>query len=311
MEQPFKWKKLGLVYQAPFDGSWRHSHALTPTPYLLDERTLRVIITCRDPQGRGRPGWVDLDAQDPTRVLGVSTEPLLDLGRPGCFDDSGVAVTGVVSPEPGLVYLYYAGFELCTQVRYRIFTGMAISRDGGRTFRRASEAPVLDRSDEGLALRSGPCALLDGGKFKIWYLCGSEWIEQDGKQVPLYDLRYQESADGMHWSDRGVLSLPVDPATEHGFGHPWVVKRGPGDYQLFCSVRRKGQGYRPGYAESADGVNWASKDRKMGLEVSKSGFDSKAIAYVTVFSSGGRTWCAYCGDNFGEAGFALARLEAR
>jgi predicted GH43/DUF377 family glycosyl hydrolase len=45
----------------------------------------------RDQQGVSSVGFVDLDAHDPARVLRVSERPVLEQGRPGTFDDNGVA----------------------------------------------------------------------------------------------------------------------------------------------------------------------------------------------------------------------------
>jgi hypothetical protein len=143
----------------------------------------------------------------------------------------------------------------------------------------------------------------------MWYVAGSEWTEIAGKQMPVYDLRYQESGDGVRWRPQGSISMALEGVEEHGFGRPWVVKRGPNDYQLFYSIRRRSLGaYRLGYAESRDGLQWTRKDGEMGLDVSASGFDSQAIMYSAVISAHGRTYCFYNGNGFGEQGFAVAEL---
>src|SRR5436309_8823016 len=85
-----RWRKLGLVWRPGGGRWWARAYAHMPTPELIDERTLRVYFAALDDAKFGRPGWVDLDARDPTRVLREAEEPLLDLGEPGTFDDSGV-----------------------------------------------------------------------------------------------------------------------------------------------------------------------------------------------------------------------------
>ena len=205
--------------------------------------------------------------------------------------------------------MYYVGFELCHHVRYRLFTGLAVSKDGGRTFKRHSRVPVLDRTDSELFFRCGPFVMIDEGVFKLWYVAGSEWTNIGGKEMPVYDLRYQESKDGIHWSGTGKLSMAITGEDEHGFGRPWVVKRGPNDYQLFYSIRRRSfAAYRLGYAESTDGIHWVRKDDEMGLDVSPGEFDSEAIMYSAVISVGEKTYCFYNGNNFGEQGFGVAEL---
>jgi hypothetical protein len=304
-----RWKKLGLVWKPDGKNDWARTHGMAPTPFRLHDDIIRVFITCLDEKGRGRPGYVDVAAAEPTRVLNVSAQPLLDIGEPGTFADNGLVALSVVEPEPGVLFMYYAGFELCIHIRYRIFTGLAVSYDHGATFKRHGRAPVLDRSDAELYFRCGPFAIFDDGMFKLWYVAGSEWIAIGGKAMPVYDLRYQESNDGIQWKPTGRLSLALTGEDEHGFGRPWVVKRDPDDYQMFYSIRRRSfAAYRLGYAESQDGIHWVRKDEEMGLNVSPGEFDSDAIMYSAVISVGDRTYCFYNGNNFGEQGFGVAEL---
>lgn len=280
-----------------------------PTPFKINDDTLRVYVTVLDADGRGHVQYVDVSAEDPTRVLGQSDGPIFGPGLPGTFDDNGVMALSLVRVPDGRIFLYYAGFELCHHIRYRIFTGLAISDDNGRTFERHLNAPVLDRSEGELYFRGGPCALLDNGTFRMWYVAGSEWIDIDGKPMPVYDMRYAESDDGINWPSHGRESMALTGDDEHGFGRPWVVKRGPDDYQLFYSIRRTSLGaYRLGYAESQDGLSWTRKDADMGLDVTPGKFDGQAIMYSAVVQTHNRTWCFYNGDGFGAAGFALAEL---
>lgn len=306
-----EWAKRGIVWCPGADAPERaRTHAMGPTPVVLDERTIRVFVTCLDAQGRGRPYFVDVDARDPTRVLRVSPRPLMDLGEPGSFDDSGVLPLSVVRHGDAL-YMYYAGFELPRGIRYRIFTGLAISRDGGETFARASRSPVLDRSDRELFFRCGPYALVQDGRFRLWYIAGDAWTTIEGKEMPVYDLRYAESDDGVHWPAHGEVSMAVNDPDEHGFGRPWVLQRAPDRYELYYSIRKRSvRAYRLGYAESRDGVHWERKDHLMGLDVSPSGFDSEAIMYAAVVTAGGREYCFYNGNGFGIDGFAVAERVA-
>lgn len=304
-----RWRKLGVVWRADGQQPWAISHATIPTPLVIDEQTIRVFVSCLDDKGRGRPTYVDVAANDPTRILGGASGPLLELGEPGAFDDNGVVATSVVQVEPDTLYMYYAGFELCTHIRYRIFTGLAISRDAGRTFTRYSRVPILDRTDSERFFRCGSFVVFDEGVFKLWYIAGSEWITINGKSLPVYDLRYQVSKDGIHWEATGQRSMEISGEDEHGFGRPWVVRRGSQDYQLYYSIRRKSlAAYRLGYAESADGVNWVRKDESLGLDVSPGEFDSAAIMYSSVVTVNGRKFCFYNGNDFGAQGFGVAEL---
>lgn len=305
-----QWRKLGIVY-AP-DGSipWATSHAMIPTPLQTGPDTIRVYVTFCDAKGIGRPGWVDVSASDPTRVLEVSRQPLLEPGRPGSFDENGILTCSVLPMGDQGLFMYYAGFELGTQIRYRLLTGLAISKDGGNTFQRHSQVPVLERSDRELHIRGGPWAMQEGGVVRMWYVGGSEWIELEGKSMPVYDLRYLESRDGKTFGPEGQLQMGISGADEHGFGRPCIHKKPGGGYQMFYSVRRKSfAAYRLGYAESEDGRHWQRMDHLLNLDVSPGQFDSDAIMYAAPIRIGEKLYVFYNGNEFGRAGFACAVLE--
>jgi hypothetical protein len=304
-----KWKKLGLVWAPDGMMSWARTHAMGPTPVLLTPSVIRVFITSLDEHGRGRPMYVDLCAQDPKKILAISDAPLLDLGEPGCFDDNGVVGMSVIKMNQGELFFYYSGFELCSQIRYRIFSGLAIGNSLGDKFERISEAPILDRKSGELFFRAAPFVIQDNDAYRMWYCGGGGWVNLNGKEMPLYDIRYAESLDGIYWSNISSVVMPISGPDEHGFGRPWVVKRGPKDYQMFYSVRRRSlAAYRLGYAESKDGISWIRKDDEMGLDVSPGSFDSNAIMYAAVIVVGNKTFCFYNGNNFGEDGLAVAEL---
>jgi hypothetical protein len=283
---------------------------MIPTPVRLDERVLRVYVTFCDDRGIGRPGYVDVSAADPLRVLGVSQRPLLDLGRPGTFDENGLLTCSVLDRGNGVLFMYYVGFELGTKIRYRLLTGLAVSTDHGHSFHRHSEVPVLDRSATELLFRCGPYAVAGGAGVRLWYVAGSDWLDVDGKPIPVYDIRYAESRDGIEWPAEGCVQIEVSRPDEHGFGRPAVIGKPGGGYRMFYSVRRKSvRAYRMGYAESADGVEWTRMDERLCLDVSPGQFDSDAIMYAAPFEADGRLYVFYNGNEFGRTGFGIALLE--
>jgi hypothetical protein len=295
------------VYTAASEVAWAHSHAFLPTPLLLDRHRIRVYVAFLDATSVGRLGYVDVAADDPRRVLGVSREPLLDVGRAGTFDESGVNPLSLVSRE-GLLYLYYVGWQRGVSVRYYLFTGLALSKDGGSTFRRISQSPVLDRSDGELFVRSGAFVIWEEGRWKMWYAGGSRWIDVHGKPTPAYDLRYLESPDPARWGPAGDVCLEPAAPDEFGFGRP-CVRRSPDGYQMWMSVRSRSQGYRLGLAESTDGRIWRRRGQVTGLDVSPSGWDSEMVCFPALLDVGDRTYLFYNGNNYGQTGFGVAVRE--
>lgn len=281
---------------------------MCPTPLVLSPSRVRIYLTCRDEKGRGRIGYVDVSAEEPKRILEVGREPLLDIGRPGAFDDNGVVASSAVATDNGRILLYYVGYELGVHIRYRALTGLAFSDDGTH-FERFQETPILERSPTELYFRASPYVRKENDHYQIWYTAGSEWTNLREKLMPVYDLRYAESKDGIHWPAQGKVALRISGTDEHGFSRPWVRRTNTG-WELFYSVRRKSFGaYRMGYATSPDGETWERNDSSLGLDVSGDGWDSNGISYAAPVVAGGRMWLFYNGNNFGETGFGVAVRE--
>lgn len=140
-----KWNKLGHVFSPIGNDDWKKDFAMTPTPFLLNDKVIRVYAGFRDNEGISRIGYIDLSAKDPTKVLGVSDKPVLDRGRDGCFDDNGV-ILGDIVRYGDVLRMYYVGFQLVKRAKFLAFTGLAESTDEGNTFQRVTEAPVMDRT---------------------------------------------------------------------------------------------------------------------------------------------------------------------
>lgn len=305
-----EWQKLGLVWGPSGTQGWARSHAMLPTPIQLEDR-LRVYVTCCDLDGVGRIGYVDLDTGDPTQVLGFSSYPVFDIGDSGAFDDNGVAACSVVRLPDDRLFMYYVGFELCHHIRYRLLTGLAISEDGGETFRRVSRVPILERTDEERHFRCGPFVMREDNRFRMWYVAGSEWTQVGDKSLPVYDIRYIESSDGVHWPAKGHSILRVTEPNEHGFGRPWLHRRALGASSLHFSVRSRSTGqYRLALASLGNQGTWERRDDELNLDIGKFGFDDRAIMYSAVIECNGGTYCLYNGNDFGREGFGAALLSS-
>jgi hypothetical protein len=303
------WEKLGRVYVAQGEQPWTHSRAYLPTSLALDEHRIRVFVAFLDADLVGRIGYVDVEASDPTRVLDVSERPVLDVGRPGLFDDSGVNPLSVFRYGER-VWLYYVGWQRSQQVPYLLFTGLAQSDDDGMSFRRHARVPVLDRTDAEPTLRSG--AFVSPARergFRAWYVTGDRWIESQGRLRPTYAMRYIESADGITWAEEGTPCLEPAAPDEYGFGRPYVLDDGA-RLRMWYSIRSHSRGYRLGYAESTDGVAWERRDDEAGIDVSTGGWDSEMIHCGWVQPTAFGTYLFYNGNGYGETGFGAAVLRS-
>lgn len=301
-----EWSKKGRIYVP--DGSlwWAKKYAFPPTPYWLNDEVLRLYVAFCDENTVGRIGYVDVLADNPKKIVKVSPEPVLDIGTPGAFDENGILPTCVV-PVDGQLYLYYVGYQLGIKVPYFQFGGLAVSTDGGESFQRHLKVPVTDRSDTEMLNRTSAFVRRRNGIFEMWYVGGSEWTTVNDKALPVYNIRYLTSDDGINWGPEGRVSIDYQNDDEHAFGKPFIYE--DGDLQrVFYSVRTRSKGYRLGYAESRDGLNWERKDEQVGIDVSESGWDSEMIAYSSIVRHKDKIYMFYNGNNLGASGFGYAEL---
>lgn len=300
-----KWLKKGLIYCPNGETVWAKHSALTPTPVLLDDR-IRIYAGFRDEAGVSRIGYVDVDADDPKRVLMVSQDPVLDVGSPGMFDDNGVILGDIVEVGDRL-YMYYIGFQLVQKIKFLAFTGLAISNDKGNTFNRLNKTPVMDRADEGTFIRAIHSVVRVGDLWKIWYAAGSRWVELNGVPYPGYHIKYLESQDGISFGEVGHLCIDCEGG-EYRIGRPRVYKRGDSYSMFYTKGTTKGD-YLPGYAESNDGISWCRKDSLVGIGLSEKGWDSQTLCYPSLLKHKSKTYMFYNGNDMGKTGIGLAELE--
>jgi predicted GH43/DUF377 family glycosyl hydrolase len=300
-----RWIKRGLIYGPKGDSWWAQRWALQPTPLLRGDGTIRVFVGFRTHEGVSRVGSVDVSAENPAQVLAVSPEPVLDIGAPGAFDENGVVPCAVVERD-GKLYLYYAGYQLGQKVRFYVFGGLAISEDGGASFRRYSQVPICDRTDDETLFRVIHTMMLDDGRWRAWYGAGSSFALHDGRQLPNYNIRHAEAEDGVTLSSDYTVCVDTS-GEEYRVGRPYVVKQG-GLYRMFYCAGTALRGYRLAYAESPDGLTWTRKDDEIGIDVSPSGWDSEMQAYPSVVTYRDKIYLFYNGNNYGEDGFGYAEL---
>jgi predicted GH43/DUF377 family glycosyl hydrolase len=304
----FAWRKHGLVLDAGEIGGGAVSHAQTPTPLLMRDR-LRVYFASRGADGKSFTAFADLAREDPMRVLGVHPQPVLENGRPGTFDDEGIMPSCAVE-DGGRILLYYSGWNQRKTIPYHNSTGLADSVDGGVTFQRRYEGPILDRTPEEPYLAVTPSLLREDGVWRIWYISGLRWESIAGRFEPVYVVKDASSGDGVHWNRTNRVCIPQRHPLE-AFSRPWVLKLGDGYHMWFChrdSVDyRDGPGaYRLGYAISTNGQHWERRDELAGLPASASGWDSTMVCYPAVVRIGNRLIMFYNGNGFGRGGFGLA-----
>ncbi len=323
MSAPFRWQKLGIVFDPrKAEGRpWLREFAQAPASLVQGDR-VRMYFSCRPPadangQYVSRSAWVDLDRTDLFKIRGLAPEPILPLGGLGEFDEFGTYPVSVATDGP-LLRAYYAGWTRCESVPFNTAIGCAVSDDGGRSFRRVGCGPVIPYTPDEPFVMSGPKVRRFGGGWQLFYIAGRTWKRVGGRAEPVYRIRMATSNDGLTWRKLG-RDL-IHPRIEHDEAQasPDVVYAGGRYHMFFCyrhseGFRSRERGYRIGYAHSTDMVTWVRDDARAGIDVSPDpdAWDHEMVAYPHVFDLDGHTYMAYLGNQVGRHGFGLARLEGR
>ena len=309
-----KWVKKGLIFKVEKNCDWMRSRAQVPVVDKIDKERLRIYFGTRDNQNRTLTTFIEVEANNPQNILYIHDKPMLSLGRLGCFDDSGVMPSYILTHD-GKKYFYYLGWNVGSSVRYRVANGLAISEDNGKTFKRVSEGPIMDRNVIDPIAVSTQCVLIEDNIWKMWYMSYVKWEIINGITEPYYHIKYAESKNGIDWERKGIVCIDFKSEKEGGIARPFVLKE-KSMYKMWYSTRTsvdyrtdKNQSYRIGYAESLDGISWIRKDDEVGIDVSEKGWDSEMIAYAYIYQHNEKKYMFYNGNRFGESGFGYAVLE--
>lgn len=298
-----KWEKKGLIYSPTNLNDWRNNSALQPTPIKI-ENFVRIYAGFRDIRGISRIGYIDVNANNPSEIFRVSKKPVLDIGDDGMFDENGVVPTCIIKRN-GDYYLYYAGYSLGNKIRFWVFSGLAISNDGGETFHRVKKTPVTERVEGEELFRVIHSVIYSDNKWKVWYGAGNHFLNGLNKTLPVYDIRYMESDDGLNFPITGNIALSIPPGC-HRVGRPYVIYE-DSKYSMYYGEGSESIPYKLAFAESYNGISW--KKKNINIELSSDGWDSQMMAYPSVIRVHDRYFMFYNGNNYGRDGVGYAELR--
>jgi hypothetical protein len=296
------WRRLGRLPLDTSCAAWAKTHAALPVVERLDDDRFAVYLSLRDAGGRARIGRTTLTMAGTPAFAPLDSEPVLDLGPLGGFDDSGVTSSCVVTTADRR-FLYYTGWSRGVTVPFYLAAGLAVSENAG-PFRRISPAPLLDRSAVDPFLTASPYVIVEDGHWRMWYVSATEWREGPSGPRHYYHIRYAESENGVEWRRDGTVCIDYGAADEHAFARPCVI-RDADLYRMWFPVR--GESYRIAYAESGDGTRWTRYERN-GLSAGGTDWESTMVEYPYVFDWDGTRYMLYNGNDYGRTGVGLAAL---
>lgn len=314
----FTWQKLGRMFNpaAIKDRSWIHEFSQAPSVLALND-AIRVYFSCRpapDEQGNyiSLSAFAEFDRNNLFKLKRLCEKPLLELGDLGAFDEFGTYFTSVVRRE-GDVTAYYVGYTRCESVPFTINIGAAISQDGGLTFRRLGNGPLLPCSVNEPFFLTVPRVKRFGDLWYMWYSAGKRWVKTERRAEPVYHIRMATSQDGVNWikEDRDLVDCVI--GENECQACPDVFEYAGQYHMFFCyrshvNYHRNEGAYRIGYASSVDLLNWKRDDSRAGLTISDQGWDSETVSFPHVFELDGEHYMLYLGNQMGRHGFGVARL---
>lgn len=309
------WRRKGLLVGPPSGHSWWRSRAGVPTCLPIDDRLWRIWFGGLDDRDHARPLCIDVDPGEDMRILALRDVPGLALGGDGAFDSAGLWPSAAIETD-GWVMLWYTGMRLDHPFPYTLAIGLAVSRDGGLSFEKIGEDPVLAPVGSG-SFVSTPCVRRHAGGFEMWYSHGIGWQSSDHGWEPYYDIRRTFSSDGVTWPRAESPALTIEGTDWAGLARPWLDLSGAEPTLWFGARgarhfrRPSASTYRVFSAPLRGTVIDPTSIRPTILTPSPTpdDWDSWMQTCPCVVPSGDNRVMLYHGNEFGSTGFGYAISE--
>lgn len=298
------WIKKGHLYKTD-------NYASIPYAYHMGKDLYRIFYSARNSKGQAQPYYIDSIVKDgKIELIEDPKGPILDFGKIGTFDDSGIMPSCIIENDDK-IFMYYIGWNPQISVSYRLSIGLAISEDGGNTFYKYSDGPILDRSLDEPYFNTAPFVIKED-IWKMWYVSCTEWIVHENRTEPVYKVKYATSLDGINWNKKDITCIDYTSELE-AIGRPCVI-RGEG-YDMYFSYRKardyrtdKDSSYKLAKAKSIDGIDWSDYELKL-LEQTENDWDSDMMEYCHVFEHDDVLYMLYNGNSFGKNGIGYATKD--
>jgi len=314
-----KWQKLGKIFDPTSHVLAENCAEFAQSPQaVVFPDFVRVYFSTRERDAVGKylshVAFVDMD-KSLERTLRVSSRPVLPLGARGAFDEHGIFPINPLQVG-NRIFAYTTGWTRRVSVSTDSGIGLAISTDGGETFVRHGQGPVLGSSIHEPFLVSDGFVIRHDSLFHMWYIYGQRWIKSDASAPPdrVYKIAHATSMDGIVWrkSHRPVISDSL--GADECQALPTVIFHEGRHRMIFCYRQatdfrnNSTRAYRLGQASSSDLVHWQRDDTPV-LAIGAGGeWDSDMQCYPHLVRVEGSLYLLYNGNEFGRFGFGLARL---
>lgn len=312
-----KLRNSGLIFDIrTFQPFSKYTHAQSPQLVRIGEVN-RVYFSARPMVKVGElPRTEVLYVEfDPNfeEVVNFSPTPILNQSSLGAYDEHGVFPFHVSTVSQRL-YGYISGWSRRKAVPVETSIGISESKDGGITFQRLGDGPVLTSSLYEPFLVGDPYVIHHDNRYAMFYIAGTAWKvtknETDLQRV--YKIRLAFSEDGVKWNPvlKNIISDSIGRNECQALPSVAVIKNEfimSFCYREMTNFRSNGKGaYQLGFATSSDLQKWSRDDALIEIGTHESGWDDGMRCYPNINSVNGRTLILYNGNDFGKDGFGLA-----
>ena len=298
------WRGLGHIFTANGQRAWMQSHCSMPFAEPLTGTYCRIWFTARNKNNHSHVAWLEIDLQEPSKILALSQRPALAPGFPSTFDELGVMGSWIVK-KGTQNWHYYVGWSDGGAKPFHVAIGLATQN--GNQLRRHSSLPVLDRSATDPYFVSTPCVIKIRTSWHLWYLSGTGWSTTQPTKAR-YKIAHATSKDGVNWTPNTNARFEFTNEYETACARPSVIFE-KGVFHMWFCVRGDTSPYRLAYAESSDGQRWSRKDKNVAFQNPPGKWENEMRAYPHVFDQAGSRWMVTAGNGFGRGGMGLAVLE--
>lgn len=301
-----EWTRPQLVIPTSiFPNGFANLGFLTPTPVSIDASTIRVYGGMRDSSGISRIGWAEIDTQSRS-VTRTSCGPAIELGDPGEFDDHGM-ILGDIVPDPasGEFLLLYVGFQMSPVAKFRAFSGIARSADGGKSFSRDSATLLLD--DAAVARHTDIVAVHwaepTSAGWHALVAVGDGWERIKGTPFPRYNIHSASGANlqSLTVSEDAVLTMPEET---YRLGRPRMFASRHDSARLVATGGKLNGDYRP-YAFSVQSGEFREDSWDIPVFPGCTDFATIQASYPTQVFTPSEEWVFFNGDDMGRHGALL------
>ena len=300
------WKNMGRIVTPGQGIPWliKYAGAACAVQSRGNNQQYDLLITGRDCRNRSRIGKAILDLTTLNVTYDYDANSVIDLGEVGAFDENGTAYPWLVQVGSERL-LYYVGWMPTKIAPFQNHIGLA-KMTSNLQFQRISRAPILERTDDEPYSTGSCCVLHENNMFKMWYTSFLGWRKKQNRYEPKYLIKYAESANGINWRRDGLCCIDFEDSTEFAICRPSIIYSNEKYHMWYCV---RGETYHLGYAFSDDGIQWNRRDDLLKFQKSGDKWDSKSCCYPFVFNHENHLYMLYSGNNYGQGGLGLAKLE--